>query len=158
MATCMLQPNVKYICFLICLFLLFPQLAIADCHYKKGAISPADINEVFFDVAGEFLDQEKKVFNKDEMKKNIAGKLKKEGITARIVENKAQIKTNTFIKIRVHSIMLERQVYFCSAEIIQRRPSKKDCTLLKHSNVTSLVKYTPSLINDLIDQLLRAIQ
>lgn len=154
----MLQPNLKYICFLICLFLLFPQPATADCHYKKGAISPADINEVLFDVAGEFLDQEKKVFNKGEMKKNITGKLKKEGITAKIVENKKQIKTSTFIKIRVHSIMLERQVYLCSAEIILRQPSQEDCTVLKHSNVTSLVKYTPSLINDLIDQLLRDIQ
>jgi len=154
----MLKPNLKYICFLFCLFLLFPQSATPDCHYKKGAISPADINEVLFDVAGEFLDQEKKVFNKDRIKKNIANKLKKEGITARVVDKKTEIKTNTFIKIRVHSIMLERQVYLCSAEIIQRQPSKKDCTLLKHSNVTSLVKYTPSLINDLIDQLLRDIQ
>ena len=73
-------------------------------------------------------------------------------------EKKQDIKTNTFIKIRIHSIMLERQVYLCSAEIIRRQPSQKDCTLLKHSNVTSLVKYTPPLISDLIDQLLRDIQ
>jgi RNA-binding protein YhbY len=158
MEIAMSNHKLRYICFLICLFLLSPAPALPDCHYKKGDISPADIKEVFFEVAGKFLDQEKKEFNKDQIKKNIVTKLKKEGVTARIVETKKQIKTNTFIKVRIHSIMLERQVYLCSAEIIQRQPSKKDCTVLKHSNVTSLVKYTPSLFNDLIDQLLRDIQ
>ena len=153
----MLKYKLRSICFL-CLFLLVPLPAGADCHYEKGDISPSDIKEVFFNVAGNFLEQEKKVFNKDRIKNNIKTRLKQAGINTEIVENKNKITTSTFIKIRIHSIMLERQVYLCSAEIIRRRPSQKDCNLLKHSNVTSLVKHTPPLINDLIDQLLRDIQ
>ena len=154
----MSKPDLKYICFLICLFLFFPTPAIPDCHYTKGDISPIDIKEVLFEVAGDFLEQEQKVFDKDQIKQNIKNKLKQAGINVTIVENIKEVKSNTFIKIRLHSIMLERQVYLCSAEIIQRRPSQKDCSLIKHSNVTSLVKHTPPLINDLIDQLLRDIQ
>lgn len=154
----MLKPDLRYVVFLTGLFLFFPEPATPDCHYNKGVISPGDIKEVLFEVAGTFLEQEKKVFNKDRIKQNIANKLKQAGINADIVENKKEVKSTLFIKIRLHSIMLERQVYLCSAEIIQRRPSQKDCSLIKHSNVTSLVKHTPPLINDLIDQLLRDIE
>ena len=154
----MLKQKLRHVFFLVCILLMVPAPALPDCHYSKGIVSPADISEVLFEVAGTFLEQEKKAFNKDEMKQGIKSKLKQAGINATIAERTEALKTETFIKIRIHSIMLERQVYLCSAEVIRRRPSQNDCSLIKHSNVTSLVKHTPPLINDLIDQLLRDIE
>jgi hypothetical protein len=134
--------------------------ALSDCH---NAISPNDIKsddikELLFSVDGKFFEQEKKDLNKPQLQKDIISKLKKKGINAAIVEKKKLIKNSMYIKVRIHSIMLERQVYLCSAEIIQRLSSKKECTVVKYTNVASLAKQIQPLLSDIINQLLRDIQ
>ncbi|MBW2220670.1 MAG: hypothetical protein JRF40_14460 [Deltaproteobacteria bacterium] len=149
----------SYIYFLLFVFIVFPGSAIPeDCLNKINSISSGDLKELLFAVDGNFSEKEKKALNKQQIIKDIYAKLKNAGLKARIIEKKELIKNNTFIKVRIHSILLERQVYLCSAAIIQRLPSQKECTVKKHSNVTTLAKFVPSLINDLMDQLIRDIK
>ncbi len=149
----------SYIYLLLFVFLVFPGPAIPeDCHNKLNSISSGDLTELLLAVDGNFSEKEKKALNKQQIIKDIYAKLKNAGIKSSIIEKKELIKTNTFIKVRIHSILLERQVYLCSAQIILRQPSQKECTVKKHSNVTTLAKFVPSLINDLMNQLIRDIK
>ena len=134
--------------------------ALSDCHNSISPkdIKPDDIKELLFSVDGKFFEQEKKDLNKFQLQKDIISKLEKKGINAAVVEKKKLIKNRIYIKIRIHSIMLERQVYLCSAEIIHHLPSGKGCTILKHTNVASLAKQIKPLLNGIINQLLRDIQ
>lgn len=181
--------------FILCCCLLFlalpaghPSMAedIPQCRNTLPFITPDDLAQVLFVVAGTFSDQEKANLHIDTIMADTSTALDRAGIKATIVAPEAppeasseaspqiaadaspetsletpgaaSITASRFLKVRIYSIMLERQVYFCSAKIIKQQPSGEECFVREYSNVVSSADKIREVTADMVNQVLKDVR
>jgi hypothetical protein len=145
----------RLICYSALILMVLQGTALSDAGDQKKQFFPEDLEWIVFEVAGEIIEKEKNDLEEQKIKETLLTRLRGAGIQSKIVTKKEIIENNRFLKVRIHSIMLERQVYLCSFEIFQTGASKDNDAILKYSNVTTRARYVQSIINGLTDQLLR---
>ena len=139
--------------------ILFLSLTIitVDVSLSDSVISPEDVATVVFVTKGNFTKSEKAALNLSQIKDKVVAQLKSAGIHSTLRDQKSGQLLGRFFKIRIHSIFLERQVYFCSAEIIEQHPPDEPRIVWEQTNVVSRAKDVGGVVNDFLEKLLREI-
>ena len=129
----------------------------ADCGNDVSTfIDSRDLANVLFILSGNQLQNEIQASDLTAIKKAIVSALNNAGIKPVITEKKEDIKADRFLKVHIYSVLLERQVYFCSVAVIQRQSSRQDgCAVVDYSDITPLAKKIPVLMQALMDSMLK---
>jgi len=141
----------------LCVFAALPAPAEAPpCGASSNVYSINDLEEVLFVVSGKIIKEEQRSLKAETIKSDIRSALEKAGIEPEIVAEQESINRPRFLKIHIYSIMLERQVYFCSAEIIQQQqPSQKECAVSEYSNIVSRARDVRKIVQGLMVQVVQ---
>lgn len=138
---------------------IYPATA-GDC--KAGVspvVIPEDLSRILFVVSDNSGAIKKKELDVQSIKEDIRSAMINAGIQPEITEEKEAITGNRYLKIHIYSILLERQVYFCSVAVIQRLKSSEDeCTIIEYSDLTSQARNVRAQTRALVDNIVRNVQ
>ncbi len=127
----------------------------SDCRGLSSLISADDLSRVLFVVSAKDSQHHEEFSDAGKIKNDIVAMLSEAGISSEIREQKEAVRAKRYLKVHIYSIVLERQVYFCSVEVMRQRPSREeDCPVLEYSNITSQVSSVRGQVKDLLKQVI----
>jgi hypothetical protein len=155
----MRKMNQYKICIVIIILLFIQTNSLSAGLYKERSRFLRDLKWIHIEIIN--LDKENKERLKtfrNSLKSEVASIFRSADVAVRLTENREDIGSSDYLKIRIHKIVLERTVYLSSIEMVKEKdkntePKEKQEKSLRYTDVSDRFESVAPSITDRVTKM-----